>query len=443
MSGDVLLGYLEDTENKALLGSQFFPSKFGGKPAWLDPKYLPSHSDLQCNSCGFRLRFLLQIYAPLDERDDLFHRTLFVFICINCNQGAQVYRCQLPRKNDYYDFNPVKLDLSDDSSSEKFNELQRNINTFSDKMSSILCDLCGMPLIKETANYHDNCESNDSKRSEIVFPEYNLEIDICSTDEDESDYCEHEEEDDSDNNEQEQENIYMEFCPSNQTINRNSSYNDEDDIVSSFDRNEIVSNHTGSKNGIEVQNYNGPLNGKNKSEKIGDKTTHSEKYKHEGKLLEKIMMDNVDQNSNEYKLLKNYNEKLKESIDNVLDDSEMRAFKKLSVSNEKKDKLFDKFLSMSLKYKGHVIRYCYNGNPLWISERNKLSGSPPKCPNCNGERVFEFQVQPETIVLGNIKNNKVNFGILAIYTCSNNCKPSNISNSHYIQEYIYIQNNPY
>ncbi|KAH8740264.1 hypothetical protein FG386_001539 [Cryptosporidium ryanae] len=414
MPNDVLLGYLEDPKNKILLTSTFFPSKFGGKPAWLDPKYLPSQNDLQCSSCGFRLRFLLQIYAPLDDRDDLFHRTLFVFICINCSQSAQVYRCQLPRKNDYYDFNPVEMNLTNKFFDERLRELELNLNDSNHKiLLTVLCDICGMPLTQENTHCHESCKHINSNENELVFPEYNLEIDICSTDEEKEDDYDQEDEDDGEN-EQKQE-INVDKCIGLE-----------------------------SENNIDIESPNKKSFEKNESAKISSELSYNERHKDESSQFEKIDTGNINPSSKEYSLLKNYEKKLREDIDNVLDDSEMKAFKEISaVSSENKDAEFDKFLSMSLKYKGHVVRYCYNGNPLWISERYKLSGLPPKCQNCNGERVFEFQVQPETIVLGKIQNNAVNFGILAIYTCSNNCKPNNFSNSHYIQEFIYVQNNPY
>ena len=92
--------------------SPFFPSKVGGKPAWLAHRNVPrsvdtvdaddddvssSSIELKCDSCQAQLLFLLQIYAPIsgsdkfmDRVEDLeatFHRTLYLFLCSNpaCN----------------------------------------------------------------------------------------------------------------------------------------------------------------------------------------------------------------------------------------------------------------------------------------------------------------------------------------------------------------------
>ncbi len=40
--GGVLLGFSEEPEHERFLRRHFFPSKIGGKPAWLDPVRLPN-----------------------------------------------------------------------------------------------------------------------------------------------------------------------------------------------------------------------------------------------------------------------------------------------------------------------------------------------------------------------------------------------------------------
>ena len=77
------LGFLEKVEDSDswLLESRFFPSKIGGKPAWLSLKDLPSSSLIQCPKCNLPRSFLCQLYANIDENPDCFHRTLFIFMC--------------------------------------------------------------------------------------------------------------------------------------------------------------------------------------------------------------------------------------------------------------------------------------------------------------------------------------------------------------------------
>ena len=67
------IGFVNENEKTretrlVLHSSTFYPCKLGGKPQWLDYKNLKSlHDDFICGSCSFRLSFLLQIYAPLNQ----------------------------------------------------------------------------------------------------------------------------------------------------------------------------------------------------------------------------------------------------------------------------------------------------------------------------------------------------------------------------------------
>ncbi|XVF06998.1 hypothetical protein REPUB_Repub06bG0099800 [Reevesia pubescens] len=84
-----------------------------------------------CDICGEALQFLLQVYAPLVEKDSTFHRTIFVFMCLSMNcllrdqheqwkrhpekqsRSVKVLRCQLPRANPFYSSEPPKGNVTD------------------------------------------------------------------------------------------------------------------------------------------------------------------------------------------------------------------------------------------------------------------------------------------------------------------------------------------
>ena len=112
------IGLVEAPVVPEALNPEFFPSKVGGDPAWLDPKNLPSDADLRCQAkvrgetCGQRLSFLLQVYAPIsDGPPEAFHRSIFLFVCSNvlcCGKQGSVraFRSQLPRENPYYSYEP-------------------------------------------------------------------------------------------------------------------------------------------------------------------------------------------------------------------------------------------------------------------------------------------------------------------------------------------------
>ncbi|XP_061192730.1 programmed cell death protein 2-like [Saccostrea echinata] len=106
------LGFVEKTDT-GKLSCQYFPSKVGGKPAWLSLSSLPSPNQILCSKCNNICVFLLQVYAPIEDDDNSFHRTVFVFLCKNpnCHQPNSsvpfiALRSQLPRINDFYSPDP-------------------------------------------------------------------------------------------------------------------------------------------------------------------------------------------------------------------------------------------------------------------------------------------------------------------------------------------------
>lgn len=79
-AASVELGFAEAAPAWRLRSEQF-PSKVGGRPAWLGAAGLPGPAELACALCGRPLAFVLQLYAPLPGRADAFHRGLFLFCC--------------------------------------------------------------------------------------------------------------------------------------------------------------------------------------------------------------------------------------------------------------------------------------------------------------------------------------------------------------------------
>ena len=105
---EVELGFVEEAEDPEQLTSPHFPSKMGGKPAWLDNARLPRPEDTECGACRKPMTFLLQVYAPVPVDDSAapegaeYHRTIFVFMCrnpgchgIGVSKSFKVLRCLL------------------------------------------------------------------------------------------------------------------------------------------------------------------------------------------------------------------------------------------------------------------------------------------------------------------------------------------------------------
>nr|XP_058939348.1 programmed cell death protein 2 isoform X2 [Kogia breviceps] len=133
--GLVELGFVEAAPAWRLRSEQF-PSKVGGRPAWLGAAGLPGPAGLACALCGRPLAFLLQLYAPLPGRADAFHRGLFLFCCRTppCCAGLRVFRNQLPRRNDFYAYEPPSEDPPPETGESVCLQL---------KSGAHLCRVCG------------------------------------------------------------------------------------------------------------------------------------------------------------------------------------------------------------------------------------------------------------------------------------------------------------
>lgn len=134
---DVQLGFIElDKSNKIFLDNNWTlwdGGKVGGNPIWLDLINLPSPADMTCVECNNPMAFLLQIYCPLDEPVNAFHRSLYLFCCrkadcIKSNPDSIVaLRCQLPEENSFYPLDPYCPSPTENSSKTSIN----------------LCSVCG------------------------------------------------------------------------------------------------------------------------------------------------------------------------------------------------------------------------------------------------------------------------------------------------------------
>ncbi|KAL1123520.1 hypothetical protein AAG570_002597 [Ranatra chinensis] len=81
----VLLGYEDELITEKYRSQvDFTTNKIGGKPDW--PGDAPTA--VNCKLCGLNIPLVLQIYAPLENSQ--YHRTLYIFACINPNCWNQI-----------------------------------------------------------------------------------------------------------------------------------------------------------------------------------------------------------------------------------------------------------------------------------------------------------------------------------------------------------------
>lgn len=77
----VELGFLEECE-PWLLTNTFFPSKIGGKPAWLELENIPTLDLLKCRKCQEILVFLCQVRSPANRLSNKQYNISFkLFFC--------------------------------------------------------------------------------------------------------------------------------------------------------------------------------------------------------------------------------------------------------------------------------------------------------------------------------------------------------------------------
>lgn len=146
----------------------------------------------------------------------------------------------------------------------------------------------------------------------------------------------------------------------------------------------------------------------------------------------------VSKEITEDKWLEEYERFLNSHQSNELEDiseSELSQY----VSEDIEDKQFSKFKKRIASNPKQVLRYQKNGKPLWITDRNGIieDNEIPNCENCGNKRIFEFQIMPQ--LLNYLEHDNIDWGILAIYTCSISCD----TQSKYLQEFIFKQDTVY
>ena len=122
----VQLGFAESPK-KGDFELKNFPSKIGGLPVWLLPLSNNIDESFFTCFCGENLSFLLQLYCPLEDKDNCFHRMIYIFFCPHCwkkKDIVKVLRINLPEKSTYYDGEEI-LDIKkiqNDEITQKINE---------------------------------------------------------------------------------------------------------------------------------------------------------------------------------------------------------------------------------------------------------------------------------------------------------------------------------
>ncbi|KAI8073018.1 programmed cell death protein 2 [Gongronella butleri] len=138
------LGYAEDPEEP--LTADPFPSKSGGRPAWLNPEHVLPVDKVMCTICDQPMVLLTQLYTPEDHPPQAFHRTVYVFCCKNgaCvkqdwKKCFKVFRSQMGRDNPYYPPPPPEDEDDEDETMAENDDFQPKAFD-----APKLCVICGV-----------------------------------------------------------------------------------------------------------------------------------------------------------------------------------------------------------------------------------------------------------------------------------------------------------
>ena len=113
---------------------------------------------------------------------------------------------------------------------------------------------------------------------------------------------------------------------------------------------------------------------------------------------------------------------------------------------------FSRFMKKISICPEQILRYCWNGKPLFISEPpSNMTQMVPLCSSCGGPRTFEFQLMPALVSLLQPKDSRtttdcapsevLEFGTVLVYTCRNSCWTSGSSNTPR-EEFLFVQADP-
>ncbi|XP_029000618.1 programmed cell death protein 2 [Betta splendens] len=327
-SAEVVLGFLEEAEPWRLRSPQF-PSKVGGKPAWLSQRGLPA---LGCDICCQPMVFLLQVYAPISGQERSFHRTLFVFCCKtpecythNDSRCVKVFRSQLPRKNEFYPYEPPPEDEP-----PKDPEQDQNVLPVSGLK---LCWVCGCPGNKACSRCHT--VTYCGKHHQTLHWKHTHKKECCS----------------------QEASIIT-------------------DSLFLFPESELV--------------------------------TEPEEENQDTKEVEEPVEDNTERGVD------------CSSLADTLADTDLEE---MAMHETEDNRAFQQFKKRIAPEPHQVVRYSRGGSPLWVSSQHIPSDQDiPPC-SCGGKRIFEFQVMPQLLNTLCVDSTEasIDWGTLAVYTCSNSC----------------------
>ncbi|KAG0600346.1 hypothetical protein M758_11G026300 [Ceratodon purpureus] len=398
----VTLGFVQPVEESWKMARQQFPCKVGGTPAWLDPLKLPEGESTQCGICGNPLQFLVQVYAPIgvDDaayREEVFHRSLFLFVCpdMACLQQDQhhqrkkreekpcrsvkVFRSQLARTNRFYSYEPPSAESEP--------------------------ALKGVPVCTWCGTWKATSRCGGCKQVRYCSRTHQLAHWRAGHDS----FCR---------------TVQAELAAGNQQSDSTATET-------------LQSSDAGQKMGTRVSET---------PQQPGIATAASDKLWPEMELIvgeEEDSSPSGDQgvSNDAQKLLEDYETRRAQNGEEF-SATDMQDVEESSLDQQH----WAAFQARLARAPGQVLRYCraVGAKPLWPSLQDQpKEGDVPRCQNCGGSRMFEFQLLPQLLYYLGVQNeadsDSLDWATIAVYTCAASCNKSDSSFEGYVEEFPWVQ----
>ncbi|KAF9582349.1 Programmed cell death protein 2 [Lunasporangiospora selenospora] len=434
----VMLGFVEpvDVEENGPLLPEDFCSKMGGLPIWLNPEQVLESKETLCDQCSKPMSFLLQLYSPEDHPEEAFHRVVYVFCCKSgaCHKKSskgcfKVVRSQLPQYNPYY--SPVSKDAEDAEDAEEMNKGWEPKPASEHEHQTL----------HWTKGLHKQlCGTNppNSQAATNASQEINADLADLSISNKNGHSSEDEDEDDEDAKAKKQKRSQL---PTRSLTREEQEYANRLDIdfklverIARFPELEIISE----PEVFDEQDIEDGL----AYDSSGDEQEAEEGWEARAEALrlkkeKKKAAATKDQNGVSQSL------QTAEASMNSLVPVGDEVYENTKTDIDPAFLTFQKRIAL---YPDQVLRYARmeyeltNPEPLYVND----IGTPtpediPSCPDCGGERTFEFQILPQ--LLNHLKidhsaADALDFGTVLVYSCKDNC---HVPNKHYQHEIAFVQ----
>ncbi|XP_064480765.1 programmed cell death protein 2-like [Ornithodoros turicata] len=373
--------YFLGLKDEPICGStSFSTNKLGGLPDWTKAASR-STPELGCPLCGRKLLFALQIYSPLD-RTSFYHRTLYIFCCINpsCWNKSESWKVIRSQED-------AKTESPPQPHTAGVSDWLDEQDVWGDPSDSGNVDPIAAELPQTLQNLALSSATASGSHTETIMEDTSFELEAVSE-------------------------VQVELPVANvKEIFGELRQNEQQ-------RCDALQDISGTFRSYYIEVVEEP--GSDQSEL--DSHVHSllQQYQcTEGSVFTKSSNEAAEKRVN-------YAEE---------------HYEKTNIRHG--DEVFYKFHKRLRRHPDQLIRFCWNGEPLFISKQ-PCTLKVADCIRCGANRCFELQIMPALIrnlqLEGvSFQGSPVEFGTVLIYTCKQSCWSETDS---WAEEFVFVQADP-